>query len=223
MYFEVLDHLQSQGMPRRKKLKNIRRQVLLMDASVVPLCLSLFDWAQYRSKKGGIKLHTVLDYDGLLPVFLDLTDAKTHEVTVGRAHSHPRGSVLVFDRGYSDFAWWSVLDSSGVFFITRAKTNLDWRIVRQREIPHKARGSVKGDYDVEIGSSAAKAAGLTRLRYIKYYDEDQGRELYFITNQTSWTASDVALAYKERWHIEVFFKLLKQHLSIHSSAPVSMR
>lgn len=90
------------------------------------------------------------------------------------------------------------MDSSGVFFNTRAKTNLDWRFVREREIPHKVRGSVKGDYDVKVGSGAAKAAGLTTLRYIRFYDEDQDRELQFITNQTSWTASDVELAYKER-------------------------
>jgi hypothetical protein len=96
MYFEVLDHLRSEGLPRRIQLKNIHRKILLTDASVIPLCLSLFDWALCRSKKGGIKLLTVLDYDVLLPVFCDLTDAKTHEVTVARAQAYPKGSMLVF-------------------------------------------------------------------------------------------------------------------------------
>lgn len=215
-YFELFEHLQSQGLPRRSSLKNIRRKLYLLDASVVPLCLSLFDWAQYRSKKGGIKLHTVLDYDGLLPVFCDLTDAKTHEVTVAREQIYPRGSVLVFDRGYTDFSWWSVLDSSGVFFITRAKDNLDYRVIKSHSIPYKDQGVILADYSVYIASQAAKNAALPHLRLIRYYDRKEQREFEFLTNQTSWTASDVAQAYKERWHIEVFFKFLKQHLKIKS-------
>lgn len=215
-YFELYDHLQYKGMPRRTSLKNIRRKLYLMDASVVPLCLSLFDWAQYRSKKGGVKLHAVLDYDGLLPVFCDMTEAKTHEVTVAREQTYPKGSVLVFDRGYTDFTWWNVLDSSGVFFITRAKNNLDYRILKSHDIRHQDKEAILGDYTVEIGSNAAKKAELPTLRLIRFYDEKEGREFSFITNQTFWTASDVALAYKERWHIEVFFKFLKQHLNIKS-------
>lgn len=123
-YFELYDQLRVQGLPRRAHLKNIRRNILLMNASVIPLCLSLYDWAQYRSKKGGIKLHAVLDYDGLLPVFCDLTDAKTHEVTVAREQVYPKGSVLVFDRGYTDFSWWNVLDSTGVFFYHKGEKQL---------------------------------------------------------------------------------------------------
>ena len=215
-YFELYDQLRVQGLPRRAHLKNIRRNILLMDASVIPLCLSLYDWAQYRSKKGGIKLHAVLDYDGLLPVFCDLTDAKTHEVTVAREQVYPKGSVLVFDRGYTDFSWWNVLDSTGVFFITRAKNNLDYRIVKEHPIRPKDQGEVLGDYTVEVGSPRAKQAGLKHLRLIRYYDNEQDRIFEFVTNQTSWTAADVALAYKERWHIEVFFKFIKQNLHIKS-------
>jgi len=134
-YFELYHHLQQDTLPQRTSLKHIRRKLYLLDATVIPLCLSLFDWAQYRTKKGGVKLHTVLDYDGFLPLFCDLTAAKTHEVTVARAQAYPRGSVLVFDRGYTDFSWWKDLDSTGVFFVTRAKDNLDYHIVKSREIP----------------------------------------------------------------------------------------
>lgn len=158
----------------------------------------------------------MLDYDGLLPVFCDLTDAKTHEVTVAREQVYPKGSVLVFDRGYTDFSWWNVLDSTGVFFITRAKNNLDYHIVKEHPIRPKDQGEVLGDYTVEVGSSRAKQAGLKHLRLIRYYDKEQDRIFEFVTNQTSWTAADVALAYKERWHIEVFFKFIKQNLHIKS-------
>lgn len=88
-------------------LRNIKRKVFLMVASVIPLCLCLFDWAAYCKRKGVLKLHTILDYDGLLPVFCHVTDAKTHEVTVARQHINPKGSVLVFDRGYHDVEWFN--------------------------------------------------------------------------------------------------------------------
>ncbi len=215
-YFELYDHLRAEGLPRRNDLKNIRRKILLMDASVVPLCLSLYDWAAYRSKKGGIKLHAVPNYDGLLLVFCDLTDAKTHEVTVAGEQVYPKGSVVVFDRGYTDFGWWVVLDSTGVFFITRAKNNPDYRILKEHDIPYKNRKEVLGDYTVELRSTRAKEAGLKEVRLIRYYDKEQDRTFEFITNQRSWTAADVALAYKERRHIEVFFKFIKQNVHIKS-------
>jgi hypothetical protein len=157
-YFELYDQLRVQGLPGRAHLKNIRRNILLMDASV----------------------------------------------------------ILVFDRGYTDFSWWNVLDSTGVFFITRAKNNLDYRIVKEHPIRPKDREEVLGDYNVEVGSPRAKQVGLKHLRLIRYYDKEQDRIFEFITNQMSWTAADVALAYKERWHIEVFFKFIKQNLHIKS-------
>ena len=215
-YFEVLEHLQVKGMPGRTALRNIKRKVFLMDASVIPLCLSLFDWAAYRKRKGGLKLHTILDYDGLLPVFCQVTDAKTHEVTVARQHTYPKGSVLVFDRGYYDFQWFNELDSSGVFFITRTKANLDYRIVKEREIRYKDKEVVMGDYVVDIHNTKARKAGLGQLRLIRYYDAEQQREFEFLTNNFVWTAADIALAYKERWQIEVFFKFIKQNLKIKS-------
>jgi hypothetical protein len=215
-YFEVLNHLQIQGLPRRNLLRNIKRKIFLMDASVIPLCLSLFDWAAYRKRKGGLKLHTILDYDGLLPVFCHVTDAKTHEMKVAKHLSYPRGSVLVFDRGYYDFEWFKELDSSRIFFITRTKRNLDYRIVSENEIRHKDKGVILGDYVVTIGNRQAQKAGLGQLRLIRYYDKEQEREFEFLTNNFVWTASDIALAYRERWQIEVFFKFIKQNLRVKS-------
>ena len=158
---------------------------------------------------------------GLLPVFCDLTDAKTHEVTIARTQVYPKGSVLVFDRGYTDFDWWNVLDSTGVFFVTRAKSNLDYRILQEHQVPHKYRESVKGDYTIQLLSDQGKRSGLNPLRLVRFYDKELDRSFEFLTNQRFWTASDVALAYKERWHIEVFFKFIKQNLSIKSFVSTS--
>ena len=113
-------------------------------------------------------------------------------------------------------AWLNVLDSTGVFFITRAKNNLDYRIAKEHPIRPKDQGEVLGDYTVKLLSPRARKAGLQTLRLVRYYDKEQDRIFEFITNQTSWTAADVALAYKERWNIEVFFKFIKQNLHIKS-------
>lgn len=215
-YFTLFDALRADGLPKRHGLRNIKRKVLLLDASVISVCLNLFNWAHYRAQKGGLKVHTVLDYDGLLPTFCALTDGKTHEIKVARSLFYPKGSVLVFDRGYTDFSWWHDLDSRGIFFITRTKTNLDYRIRAENAIPHPMRHCIKGDYMVDIQSPAARRAGFTTARLIRYFDPTEQREFTFITNQTIWTAADIATAYKERWHIEVFFKFLKQHLHIKS-------
>lgn len=215
-YFEVVEHLQVKGMPKRRALRNIKRKVFLMDASVIPLCLSLFDWAAYRKRKGGVKLHTILDYDGLLPVFCHVTEAKTHEVTIAREFSYPKGSVLVFDRGYYDFTWFKDLGESKVFFVTRIKSNLDYRIAQEREIRYKDKEAVLGDYMIDIHNPKAKKAGLGQLRMVRYYDIEQEREFEFLTNNFIWTATDIALAYKERWKIEVFFKFIKQNLNLKS-------
>lgn len=117
VYFMLLDHLSSSHKFSRSGLSRLRRKVFLADASIIPLCLKVFDWACYRSQKGAVKLHTVLDYDGLLPVFVKLTDAKTHEIKVAKEMSFPKGSVVVVDRGYLDFAWLKILDSKGSFLL----------------------------------------------------------------------------------------------------------
>lgn len=105
LYFMLLDHLCASHKFSRSGLSKLRRKIFLADASVIPLCLRVFDWACYRSQKGAVKLHTVLDYDGLLPVFVKLTDAKTHEIKVAREMSFPKGNVVVIDRGYLDFSY----------------------------------------------------------------------------------------------------------------------
>jgi len=110
LYFALLDNLWNKEPNQRSDLRALKRKVYLMDASVIPLCLSIFDWAKFRSNKGAAKLHTVLDYDGCLPVFLEITDGKVHESKKANSFSFPKGSVVVMDRGYVDFKWMNMLD-----------------------------------------------------------------------------------------------------------------
>jgi hypothetical protein len=214
-YYAALDHFQQQYHFGRKGLPRLKRKVFLVDASVIPLCLSLFDWAQYRKKKGAIKLHTVLDYDGCLPVFASVTEGKTHEVNVVRELSFPTGSVVVFDRGYIDYEWMNELDSSGVFFVTRMKTNAAYKVNKVFLDKPEADG-VRFDADISFWTASSQKKYPGKIRLVRYWDAEQQKELEFITNNPHWKAQTVADVYRERWNIEVFFKQIKQNLKIKS-------
>jgi hypothetical protein len=214
-YYSVLDHFQQQYAFGRKGLPRLKRKVFLIDASVIPLCLSLFDWAQFRKKKGAIKLHVVLDYDGCLPVFAAITEGKTHEVNVARELNFPKGSVVVFDRGYSDYSWMQELDSKGVFFVTRTKSNAAY-ILEKVYFDKPDVDSVRFDADISFWTASSKKKYPGTVRLVRYWDKEQQRELEFITNNSVWKAQTVADVYKQRWNIEVFFKQIKQNLKIKS-------
>jgi hypothetical protein len=165
-YYGVLDHLQQQYSFQRRGLPHLKRKIFLADASVIPLCLSIFDWAKYRTTKGAVKLHTILDYDGCLPVFTQVTDGKTHEVNVIREVTFPKGSVVVFDRGYIDFEWMNELDSSGVFFVTRAKSNMVYE-VKTCYLDQPDADGVRMDADVELWVEGSKKKYPKKMHLIK--------------------------------------------------------
>jgi len=166
VYFMLLEHLSDSHKFSRSGLSRLKRKIFLADASVISLCLKVFDWACYRSQKGAVKLHTVLDYDGLLPVFVKLTDAKTHEITVAREMSFPKGSVVVVDRGYLDFAWLKILDSTGCFFVTRAKSNMAYEVKEKYDVE----GGAIEDEDIYLTSYASRKEYGSLLRRVVYLD-----------------------------------------------------
>ena len=127
-YFQLLDELVSKHSFARKGLLQLKRKIYLLDASVIPLCLEMFDWAVYRKSKGAVKLHAVLDYDGCLTVFAQVTEGGIHEINIAHTINFPKGSVIVADRGYVDFKWLKVLDSRSCFFVTRAKSNMAFHV-----------------------------------------------------------------------------------------------
>ena len=123
LYFELLRELEPSLRRQRQYANRLKRKVFLMDSSVIPLCLSLFDWAKYRTSKGALKLHAVLDYENSLPSYAYLSDGKMADINAAKPLSFSSGSVLVVDRGYVDFEWFFNLDSKGVFSVTRLKSN----------------------------------------------------------------------------------------------------
>lgn len=215
-YYKLNDHLQMQAQFSRNGLKMIRRKVYMLDASIISLSLSLYDWAKFRTRKGAVKLHLLLDYDGCLPAFVDLTHGKVHEIQVARKMNLPSDSILVFDMGYYDFAWWNKLDSMNNWFVTRAKDNLDCEIVEIFDVSDEKDKGVLQDCNIYLSSIKGQTEYHKMLRRVRYWDEENGNELVFLTNNRSWTASTVAAIYKQRWSIETFFKTIKQNLKIKS-------
>lgn len=219
-YFALFDHFEGTFRGKRPAKLRIKNKVYAIDSTLVSLCLEVFDWARYRQSKGAVKIHTVLDYDGLLPAFAVVTDGKRHDVVAARGISFPSGSVLLMDRAYLDYRLLHDLDSSGVFFVTRTKTSTVYTEVESRQIPPNVR-NIAADLTVRLsGQHAAQKYGKP-LRVVRFEDKDTGKTLEFITNNFTWAASTVAMLYKQRWMIEIFFKHLKQHLKIKSFVGIS--
>jgi len=209
LYFKLLERYEPSLQRRRKYARRIRRQIFIMDASIIPLCLSLFDWAKYRTTKGALKLHAVLDYNTGLPNYAIMTDGKTHDVTAAKDTYFPSGSVLVIDRAYVDYEWLYILDSSDVFFVTRLKSNADIEII-ESFLTNDKHEHILSDQDIKLTGFYTSKKYPKNLRIVKVYDKENNQMLVLLTNNLSWTADTVSQLYKARWDVEVFFKHLKQ-------------
>ncbi|AMD91992.1 transposase [Desulfomicrobium orale DSM 12838] len=185
-----------------------KSKLFSLDATTIKLCLSLFPWASFRQAKGGVKVHTLLDHDGHIPAFATVTDAKTHESRIAQAMELPRGSIVVFDKGFISYPWFRILGAKGVFFVTRLKRNAVFKLLERRLVNRKT--GVTSDHIIEV-SSRGKSL---RLRRIGYRDQETGKHYEFLTNHFRLSAKTIADIYKDRWQIELFFKEIKQNLRI---------
>jgi len=193
------------------KFKN---KLYSLDSSTITLTLSLYNWASYRRAKGAVKLHLVLDHDGYLPSYAIITDGKKSDIAVAKMIRFEKGTVLVIDRGYTDYDWYEQLSQQGVFFVSRLKDNAAFT-----EVTEKARPAVEDkilwDRVVTFDKQKAGEDGKKpEFRIIKVWiGGDQG-VFTFVTNNMDFDASTIAEIYKERWQIELFFKAIKQNLKI---------
>lgn len=215
-YYSLASYIRTQAKFTKPALQQIRRKIYLLDASVISLSLSLYDWAKFRTRKGAVKLHLLLDYEGFLPAFADLTHGKVADINAARKMNLPSDSILVFDMGYYDFSWWNKLDSMNNWFVTRSKDNMDYQIVENFDISGEKDKNVLQDSNIRLIGIKSQSEYPKMLRRVSFWDEVNKNELVFITNNRSWTATTVARIYKERWNIESFFKLIKQNLKIKS-------
>jgi hypothetical protein len=212
LFYHLLSRCRDYTPKHRFKFNN---PLFSLDASVIDLCLSVFPWAKFRKTKGAIKLHCLYDHSGALPSFVTITDGKKHDVTVAKKTELPLSpdSIISIDRAYIDFKWLNSLDENGVWFVTRAKSNIDYVVTGQHPVSGKG---VRKDQAILLNGPRTKKYYKKELRLIEFYDEETKKRLTFLTNNRKLAASTIAAIYKSRWQIELFFKWIKQNLKIKS-------
>ena len=191
---------------------NIAGNVYALDSSTIDLCLSLFDWAPFRTTKAAVKLHTLLDLRGNIPSFIHISDGKLHDVNVLDILPIEAGAFYVMDRGYVDFARLYAMHQAGAFFVTRAKSNIAARRVYSTPVDKTV--GLNCDQRIKLCGTKSLRDYPEHLRRVRYKDPLTGKTLVFLTNNTALPAIVIAQLYKSRWQVELFFKWIKQHLRI---------
>jgi hypothetical protein len=215
VFRDVFFHVRTQceDLARLQKRKfRFRNPVESVDATLIPVCLSVFDWAHYRRSKGAIKLHMLLSHQGYLPKWATITTGKTHEVKVLKTLVFEANTIVVIDRGYTDYELYADWTQRKVFFVTRMKDNATYRITERRKVPEG--GNVRCDQTILFTGFYSQEKCPVPLRRISYWDPEKKKRLVFLTNTFHLAASTIALIYKDRWQIEIFFRAIKQLLPV---------
>jgi len=182
--------------------------VFTMDATVITVCGKLFPWLRH----GALKLHLMLDHRGLLPCVVDMTDVTQSELCRARTRVYEMGSVLCFDRGYFDSAWFQRLTDDGIFFVTRLPSYARYEVTSERTVDRTE--GVFADRIIRFTGCKTAIRCRRPLRLVTVRDPESGRHWHFLTNQMTWSAATIAELYRQRWQIELFFKWIKQHLKV---------
>lgn len=193
-------------------LQIFKGNVYAIDSTTVDLCLNVFWWAKFRKEKAAIKMHTQFDVKANIPTFIDITNGLTHDVNFLDQLVYETGAYYVADKGYIDFERLFVIHEAGAFFVTRAKENMNYRRLYSAKV-NKSKG-IKCDQTIMLNNYYSAKEYPEKLRRIKYYDKETENEFDFITNNFRLPALNIALLYKNRWSVELFFKWIKQHLRI---------
>ena len=186
--------------------------VYALDSTTIDLCLSLFPWAHFRSTKAAVKMHTLLDLRGNIPSFIHISDGKLHDVHALDLLLPEAGAIYVMDRAYVDFARLYALHQAGAFFVTRAKSNLDFHRVYSASNDRET--GIIADQTIALDGTATRNDYPVHLRRVRFKDPKSGKTLVFLTNQSTLQAATICAVYKSRWQVELFFKWIKQHLRI---------
>ena len=190
----------------------IDKNVFVLDSTTISVSIILMKWAQGKYSRGAVKMHALLDLRGSIPVFIHVTDGKYHDVNALDEIQVFQDAIYVMDKAYLDFKRLYDLNRSGAFFVIRAKDNLKFKAILSRKID-KSTG-LRCDQTIKLLGPKSKHLYPEKLRRIKYYDQEKGLMLVFLTNNFDIEAMDIATIYKNRWQIEVFFRWIKQNLQI---------
>jgi len=213
LFFTALARFRDQqGLGTRKHKFRFKNKLLSLDSTTLSLCLTMFPWAKFRRAKGGVKAHVLLDHDDYLPAYVLLTEAKRSDVKLADFFRLTPGSIVAIDRGYIDYALFGRWSMAGVFFVTRLKDNAAFEVVEECEIPQNR--NIRADQLIRLTGAQAQADYPDLLRRIVAWDADNEREIVLLTNLLEFGSTTIAAIYKERWQIELFFKALKQNLTV---------
>lgn len=214
-YFQLLQSLGQHPKFKQVKFK-IKSKIFLLDSTTISLCLSIFDWAKYKTAKGAVKMHTLLDFDGNLPAYVNIINGKTADNKGAYDVPLLKGSVIVADRFYNDFSLLNVWDSKGVFFVIRHKENLQYVTIKENELPENIHQHILKDEIIELKNELSKTKYPNKLRRVSIWDEENQQVIELITNQFTWSPNTISELYKSRWQVEIFFRDIKQLLHIKS-------
>lgn len=212
IFEEYAYYLVSQAKQKRvSTIFNLGGSVYAFDSTTIDLCLSVFWWAKFRKRKGGIKIHTLYEVETQIPTFFHITEASVHDSKVMKEIPYESGSYYIFDRAYSNFKALYKIHQIEAFFVIRAKKNIQYKAMKwKRRLPK----NVLSDVTIELTGFYPKKYYSESIRLVRYWDEEQKREFTFLSNAFHISALQVAELYKNRWQVELFFKWLKQHLKI---------
>jgi hypothetical protein len=211
IFFDLLDQCRLQASNHKRKFR-FKNKLMSIDSTTIDLCIKVFDWARFRRTKGAVKLHLVLDHDGYLPSYAHITEGKVSDVKVAHMMRFDPGTIVVDDRGYNDYSLWGKWCSQEVFFVTRMKTNTVYEVCERKEVlPNSL---VLEDHIIRLTGKGAEDKCPFYLRRIVYFDKENDEIFEFLTNHMKLSPFTIAEIYKERWQIEIFFKMIKQNLKI---------
>jgi len=210
-FYHLLEKCKDVTPKHKFRFKN---PLYTLDATVVDLCLSMFPWAKFRKRKGALKIHTLLDHRGTIPSFMVITDAKQHETKVAQNLFLPVSldSIITVDKAYVDFQWLYGLKQRGIYFVTRAKKTMNYRVVGQQEV-NSGKGLL-ADKEIKLTGFYSCQKYPEKLRMVTYHDSEHDKTYQFLTNNFHLSAYTIAQIYKARWQVELFFKWIKQNLKI---------
>ena len=208
LFAKLYERCQRQAPRHGFRFKN---KLYSLDSSLIDLSLSIFPWAHYALGKAAMKLHLGLDHDGLLPAFAVVTEGRTYDTSGARRFAFRKGSIVVFDKGYSDYGWRQDLTDAGVFFVTRARGNMVAKVVKDVPV---GKGPVQFDRRIQLVGKQKNSRNLKPLRLVGYTCPETGRSYEFLTNIEHLSAQTIADIYKSRWQVELFFKWIKQNLKL---------
>lgn len=214
-YYTLLNYFGQQVRFTGRKFR-FKNAVHALDSTTITLCAKVFDWARYTHSKGAVKLHTLLNFETLLPDFVHITDGKTADSKAAFSVVVKPGCIVVCDRGYFDTALMNYWDSIKAFFVVRTRKNVLYNRIKERDLPEKAHPEVLIDEIVRLTGKGPSRQYAKPIRRIAVYNAEHGYTFELLTNNMKLAAGTIADLYKARWDIETFFRILKQNFHIKS-------